>query len=85
MATDEYKQLLNERHDAVMSRLAEMHEEVAQLAGYVRAQNGEVGRLITRVSVLEERNPGKSSAVVSAIVSGLISGLGVFLGGRQTP
>jgi hypothetical protein len=85
MATEEYKQLLDERHKAVMSRLAEMHEEMVQTSSYIRAQNGKVAGLDTRVSVLEERNPGKSSAVVSAIVSGLISGLGVFLGGRQSP
>jgi hypothetical protein len=85
MATDDYKQLLDERHHAVMARLSEIHEEATHTAGYIRAQNGKVADLSTRVSVLEERNPGKSSAVVSAIVSGLISGLGVFLGGRQTP
>jgi ABC-type molybdate transport system ATPase subunit len=83
VATEEYKQLLDERHKAVMSRLAEMHEEWTQTTAYVRAQNGEVARLTTRVSVLEERNPNKASLVISSVVSGLITGLGVFLSGRQ--
>lgn len=86
MATDDYRLLADERHNAVMRRLEEIHIDV-------RMQNSRVGKsevaiaelaervpdnLRDRLSTLEERAPGVKGGIfgtVGGIVGGFLAGL----------
>ena len=85
MATDDYRILADERHNAVMRRLEEIHIDV-------RAQNSRVGKsevaiaeltervpddLRDRLSTLEERSPGVKVGIfgtIGGVVGGFLAG-----------
>jgi hypothetical protein len=70
--------------DEFLAHIGPIRDDIKEIMMLQREQNGRVGRVETRVAVLEERTPpGKVSATVSAIVSGVISGLGVWFSSRQ--
>lgn len=89
ISDDLQQQLNDERHEAVMRRLAEIHTDV-------RLQNSRVGKseiaiaalqqqmpanLQGRLSTIEERNPGKQGGLWGAL-GGLVAG---FVSGWMRP
>ena len=80
--TDDYQRQLNdERHEAVMRRLAEIHIDVKQQNARVSKSEVSIAELQQRVpdnlrdrlSTLEERNPGKQGGMWGAL-GGLVAG-----------
>jgi hypothetical protein len=71
-----------ELFEAVMIPL---REDVRQLVDLQREQNGRVAKLETRLSVLEDRSPGRAASMWGAVAGGAISVLTQMLstGGRK--
>lgn len=63
---DDFRRLLDERHEAVMGRLVDIHEAV-------RTQNGRVAELEAEVAVLKDRSPSRTGGIWGAI-GGVIAG-----------
>jgi hypothetical protein len=63
---DDYRQLQDERHKAVMDRLVDIHIAVTK-------QNGRVGELEAKVAVLEDRSPSRQGGIWGA-VGGVVAG-----------
>ncbi len=89
MQTDDYRQLLDERHTAVMDRMGEVLAGQRTTNDHLRVQNGRIATLEAKVAVLTERTEsvenrkGSSmawtttvAAIVAAIVQGVMQALG---------
>lgn len=65
--------------DEFLAHIGYVREDIAEMKLLQKEANGRTSTLESRVSVLEDRSPGRVSAVVSAVVSGVTSGLAIFL------
>lgn len=77
MATDDYRQLLDERHKAVMERLLDIHEAIRKQNGRVSEHDDELATLAAKVAVLEDRSPSRQGGVWGSIggaVAGFLAG-----------
>jgi hypothetical protein len=65
--------------DEFLAHIGPIRDDIKELVTLQREQNSRVGKVETRVAVLEERTPpSKVASIVSAVVSGLITGLGIL-------
>lgn len=62
---DLFWQLLDERHNQVVSLLTELRDKVAQ-------QNGRVATLERKVAILEDRSPGRVGMLAGGTVAGVV-------------
>lgn len=65
--------------DEFTAHMEPIKDDIKEIIALQREANGRTGKLETRVSVLEDRSPGRVSASVSAIVSGVLTGVGIWL------
>lgn len=68
--------------DEFLAHIAPIREDIAELVRLLREQNGRVGKMETRVAILEDRSPNRVASGVSALVSGVITGIGMWLANK---
>ena len=70
--------------DEFLAHIGPIRDDIKEMMTLQREQNGRVGRVETRVAVLEERTPpSRVASVIAAVVSGAITGLGVWFSSKQ--
>ncbi len=56
-----------------------IRDDIKEIVGLLRAQNGRIYDAEKKIAVLEDRSPNRGAAGVSALVSGIIAGLAMWL------
>jgi hypothetical protein len=70
--------------DEFLAHIGPIRDDIKEIMMLQREQNGRVGKVETRIAVLEERTPpSRVASGVSAVVSGVITGLGIWFSSKQ--
>ena len=69
--------------DEFLAHIEPIRKDIQEIVTLQREQNGRVGKVETRVAILEDRHPGRVAGSVSAVVSGVISGLAVWFSSQK--
>lgn len=76
MGSERENELIDQRHQEVLGAIKGVHDRLDVLNGRTRAVEN-------KVTVLEDRSPGRVSAVVSTVISGLAGGIAIWFSSQQ--
>jgi hypothetical protein len=66
-----------------VAHMGPIKEDIAEIVRLQREQNGRVGKVETRVAILEDRSPKREAVGISAVVSAIVNGIAMWVGAQK--
>lgn len=76
MGSERENELIDQRHQELLGAIKGVHDRLDTL-------NGRTRNLENKVTVLEDRSPGRISAAVSTVISGITGGIAIWFSSQK--
>lgn len=76
MGSERENELLDQRHQEVLTAISGVHTRLDVLNGRTRIVE-------SKVTVLEDRSPGRVATVVSSVISGITGGIAIWFSSQK--